>query len=101
MPVGQVINDLQECIALVVQVVSQPFYKLNNGNLIPLIGLGTFKSEGAGMDESVHAALRAGYRHIDCAEHYGNEPAIGEALDSAWKAKIADRKEVFITSKIW
>ena len=63
------------------QVVSQPFSKLNNGNSIPLIGLGTcgwslccfahseeswlsmicrsFKSEGPGMDESVHAALRA------------------------------------------
>ena len=68
---------------------------------IPLIGLGTFKSEDTGMDEAVHAALRAGFRHIDAAQHYLNEPAIGIALEKAFKDKLCDREEVFITSKLW
>lgn len=84
-----------------VQVISQPYATLNNGVKIPLIGLGTFKSEDTGMDEVVHAALRAGFRHIDAAQHYLNEPAIGVALEKAFKAQVCAREEVFITSKLW
>ncbi|KAK9802610.1 hypothetical protein WJX73_002049 [Symbiochloris irregularis] len=83
------------------QVVSQPYATLNNGVKIPLIGLGTFKSEDTGMDEVVHAALRAGFRHIDAAQHYLNEPAIGVALEKAFQAQVCAREEVFITSKLW
>jgi diketogulonate reductase-like aldo/keto reductase len=40
-------------------------------------------------------------RHIDCASHYGNEPAIGNGLHAAFKKGIANRSDVFITSKLW
>ena len=83
------------------QVVEQPFARLNTGSLMPLVGLGTFKTDGTGTDEAVAAALQAGYRHIDCASHYLNEPSIGSALDAAFKAGHAAREDVFITSKLW
>lgn len=53
------------------------------------------------MDEAVHAALRAGFRHIDAAQHYLNEPAVGIALQKAFQAKLCSREECFITSKLW
>lgn len=83
------------------QVVSQPYGPLNNGLRIPLVGLGTFKSSDEAMDEAVGAALRYGIRHIDCAEHYKNEPPIGRAMSKAFKAGYAKREDVFVTSKIW
>lgn len=62
-------------------------------------GLGTYKSQDIGG--SVEAALRAGYRHIDCASHYGNEPLIGEAIVKVLKEGVVKRDQLFITSKLW
>jgi diketogulonate reductase-like aldo/keto reductase len=79
--------------------IKQPFAKLQNGQYIPLIGLGTYKSQDIGG--AVEAALRAGYRHIDCASHYHNEPLIGEAIGKVLKEGLVKRENMFVTSKLW
>ena len=49
----------------------------------------------------MEAALKAGYRHIDCAHLYNNEAEVGEALQKCIKEGMCKREDVFITSKIW
>lgn len=72
------------------------YVKLNNGILMPQLGLGTFKTpDGKQAYDTVKYALEVGYRHIDTAQMYQNEASIGEAL---FDSKI-DRKELFITTK--
>lgn len=72
--------------------------KLNTGANIPEISLGTWRSLGAtdGYD-SVIAALKAGYRHIDTAAIYGNEDQVGKAIRDSG----IPREEIFVTSKLW
>jgi len=74
--------------------------KLNTGNEIPVIGLGTFLSKPGEIGPAIEAAIDAGYRHIDCAAAYDNEKEIGETLAKIWKAGKVKREEVFITSKL-
>ena len=73
----------------------------SNGDTMPALGLGTWKSEKGEVGKAVLTAIEAGYRHIDCAAIYGNEAEIGEALSSALKAGAVDREELWITSKLW
>lgn len=61
--------------------------------------MGTYKSQDIGG--AVEASLRAGYRHIDCASHYGNEPLIGEAFTKVLNEGVIKREQLFITSKLW
>jgi len=71
------------------------YLKLNNKIKMPIIGLGTWKLIGKSCTEVVDKALSLGYNHIDTAEIYMNEEAIGKAL------KKFERKKIFITSKVW
>ena len=74
--------------------------KLNDGNSIPVLGLGTWKSEKNLVGEAVRFAItKAGYRHIDCASIYKNEPEVGEAFKESFNS--VKREEIFITSKLW
>ena len=70
---------------------------LNNGIKMPLLGLGTFLvDDGAEAYDTVLAALKIGYRHIDTAQMYRNEESIGRAIvDSG-----VPRNEIFITTKL-
>jgi alcohol dehydrogenase (NADP+) len=68
---------------------------------MPALGLGTWKSEPGKVYHAVLEALRIGYRHIDCAPIYGNEPEIGQALEESFSNKTVSRSQVWITSKLW
>ncbi len=74
-----------------------PVINLNKNLLIPIIGLGTWKLKGKVCIEIVKKALELGYKHIDTAEVYLNEEAIGDAI----KKSNIQRNDLFITSKIW
>ncbi|GEQ70127.1 hypothetical protein JCM33374_g3803 [Metschnikowia sp. JCM 33374] len=73
-------------------------YTLNDGNKIPAIGLGTWRtSPEDNAKEVVESALKNGYRHIDTAAVYGNEKEVGEGI----KASGVPREEIFVTTKLW
>ena len=72
-----------------------------NGDSMPMLGLGTWKSTTGEVYNAVLEALRSGYRHIDCAPIYGNEPEVGQALTEAFAQGIVSRGQVWITSKLW
>nr|KAF6381165.1 aldo-keto reductase family 1 member A1 [Pipistrellus kuhlii] len=75
---------------------------LHTGQKMPLIGLGTWKSNPGQVKAAVKHALSVGYRHIDCAAIYGNETEIGEALkETVGPGKALSREELFVTSKLW
>jgi len=64
---------------------------------VPSVGFGTFRLEGKDCEKAVQSALSVGYRHLDTARIYGNEESVGKALNES----TVDRKEVFLTSKVW
>ena len=73
----------------------------DNGDRMPMLGLGTWKSEPGEVYRAVKEGLRLGYRHIDCAPVYGNEPEIGQALAESFADGLVLREQVWITSKLW
>jgi 2,5-diketo-D-gluconate reductase B len=64
--------------------------------LLPKLGLGTFRLNGASGQAAVESALAMGYRHIDTGQMYGNESEIGRAI----AASGIPRSEIFLTGKI-
>ena len=64
---------------------------------MPKLGLGTFRMQGDACRAAVESALALGYRHIDTAEMYGNEEAIGSAIAAA----VVPRGELHVTTKVW
>jgi diketogulonate reductase-like aldo/keto reductase len=70
---------------------------LNNGVVMPVIGLGVFQTPPEVTITAVETALRLGYRHIDTAASYFNEREVGEGLR---RSNIA-RDEVFLETKVW
>ncbi|CAG2100816.1 unnamed protein product [Medioppia subpectinata] len=91
--------------------------KLNNGKVMPMVGLGTWElSDRQTITTALNAAISAGYRHIDTAAFYHNEHLIGEYLNSLLQSSKAlpgfengdinvsiqiKRSDLFITSKLW
>ena len=70
---------------------------LNDGRVIPQLGLGLWQTPATGAADIVAAALHTGYRHLDTAAIYGNEAGVGLGLVNAG----APRKDVFVTTKLW
>jgi len=64
---------------------------------MPLFGLGTYSLRGEAGVQAVLWALELGYRLIDTASFYDNEPEIGKAIKSC----AVPREELFITTKVW
>ena len=74
----------------------QPAVPTRNG--MPVLGLGTWENDDpAQCTESVANALDAGYRHVDTAQIYGNEAAVGKGIAES----DVDRDEIFLASKVW
>lgn len=71
---------------------------LRDGNKMPALGLGVFKAEAAGdaCKNACLSALQLGYRHIDTAQIYQNEEAVGQAIAECG----LPRESVFVTSKV-
>jgi len=78
-----------------------PVIRLNDGNLIPVIGLGTFESPPGVVENVVRVAIDAGYRHFDCADFYENEDEVGTAIRQAITDGKVKREDLFITTKVW
>lgn len=71
------------------------------GDRIPAVGFGTLIPDAAAARRSVRLALDAGFRHIDAAEVYLNEAAVGAALQEAFADGVVRRDELFVTTKLW
>jgi len=67
------------------------------GANVPALGFGTFRMKDAECTQAVENALKVGYRHLDTAEIYENEKAVGDGIASSGIA----RSELFITTKAW
>lgn len=74
---------------------------LNNGAVMPTVGLGTALQSNEETAESVYVALKNGYRLLDTAGIYGNEVGVGQGLKRAIAEGIVKREDVFITTKLW
>ncbi len=75
---------------------------LNNGSgAIPAVGFGTLIADPIATKEATRTALEVGFRHFDCAERYRNEEEVGDAMQAAFRAGIARREDVFVTTKLW
>ncbi len=75
-----------------------PYIRLNDGNRIPVVGLGVFLSPaGDATRHAVSYALTHGYSHIDTAAVYGNEADVGAGIIDAG----VKREDIFITTKLW
>src|SRR3954469_23785439 len=68
---------------------------------IPAVGFGTLIPDPVVTKHATGAALEAGFRHLDCAERYRNEAAVGEAIQEACEAGTLQRKDLFVTTKLW
>jgi len=75
---------------------------LNNGSgSISAAGFGALIRDPVSTKQAVKTALEVGYRHLDCAERYRNEEAVGEVMLTTFKAGTIRREDVFVTTKLW
>jgi aldehyde reductase len=68
---------------------------------MPALGFGTLIPDATETRTATRAALEAGFRHFDCSERYRNEEQVGQAIREAIQAGSLNRRELFITTKLW
>ena len=73
------------------------YLTLNNGNKMPMAGIGVFLLKPEETELSVLSALADGIRLIDTANAYMNEKAVGRAMK---KSGVA-REDIFLVTKLW
>jgi len=73
----------------------------NGSGAIPAVGFGTLIPDPVATQQATKTALDVGFRHLDCAERYRNEEAVGDALQDAIRAGTVRREDLFVTTKLW
>jgi diketogulonate reductase-like aldo/keto reductase len=68
---------------------------------MPAVGFGTLFKDVTVTTQAVKDALDVGFRHIDCAERYGNEDRVGVAIQEVLEAGKVRREDIFVTTKLW
>ena len=68
---------------------------------IPVVGFGTLIPDHVVTKQATKTALGVGFRHLDCAERYRNEEAIGDAMQAALSAGTVLQENAFVTSNVW
>ncbi|XP_049879147.1 aldo-keto reductase AKR2E4-like [Pectinophora gossypiella] len=86
--------------------IEAPRKELNDGNMMPVVALGTGRGTAQGVDieEVRHAvfwAIEAGYRHIDTAAIYNDELQVGQGIADAVSQGLVKREDLFVTTKLW
>lgn len=81
--------------------MTAPTFPLSTGAAIPALGLGFWKVSKQEAPGLVQQAVRAGYRHLDCAADYGNEAEVGDGIRAALAAGLCRRDDLWVTSKLW
>lgn len=76
----------------------QPYYNLNNGLRMPMVGYGTFSYKDANI---IVNAIENGYRHLDSASYYKNEEVVGEAIKIVLEKGEIKREDLYIVTKVW
>jgi len=78
-----------------------PWITLADGGLFHSVGLGFWKMPKPETPALVREAIHLGYRHLDCACDYGNEPQVGEGITAALRDGLVRREDLWVTSKLW
>jgi diketogulonate reductase-like aldo/keto reductase len=68
---------------------------------LPAAGFGTLIPDPVVTRQATKTALEVGFRHLDCAERYRNEEAVGDAIQEALKTAVLERGDLFVTTKLW
>lgn len=79
----------------------QSTIKLNNGVEMPRLGLGVWKTSNNDSRDAVITAIKHGYRAIDTAREYGNEPGTGEGIREGMQQAGLKREDMFVTTKLY
>ncbi len=75
--------------------------EVSNSKSMPAVGLGYWKVEKSDAAALTVEAVKAGYRHLDCAADYGNEENVGDGIAEVARQSLCNRDELWITSKLW
>ncbi len=79
----------------------QKYINLRNNIEMPMVGFGTYLIPNKDVQSPVYQAIRAGYRHVDTAESYGNENGVGLGIKAALEELDIPREEIFVTTKLY
>jgi len=74
---------------------------IHGSGAIPAVGFGTLIPDPLATRQATRTALEVGFRHLDCAERYRNEEAVGDAIQAAIGAGTLRREDLFVTTKLW
>lgn len=74
---------------------------IHGSGMLPAVGFGTLIPDPEATRRATKSALEAGFCHLDCAERYGNEDAVGDAIREVLRRGTIRRQDIFVTTKLW